>query len=360
VSVFKLGDVYWYRFMYKGTLIRKSTRQGNKDAAKAIEANHLTKLAEGDAGILEKPPAPTLAHFLTNNIEPWARKRKKWLWYGSGIRPLLLHKEIAGKKLDGINTEDVLDYATTRDAQGLAVGTINRELRVLRCVLNRAVTLGVIDKAPKVEMHGREVRRERVVGDSEFARYLQCASPLLADVATVLNDTGLRPDECHRLEWSDITFVNGRHGSLFVRYGKTSAARRRLPLTPRVRVLLQARWENAGRPETGWIWKAPTKIGHIDHSTLKKQQRAALQLSGVRPFVLYSLRHSFATRIASGVDAWTLCRIMGWASLSVAMTYVHADDAGVLAAFSRQEFGHTADAVSLPAAEEITRKPHEY
>ena len=44
-------------------------------------------------------------------------------------------------------------------------------------------------------------------------------------------------------------------------------------------------------------------------------------MSGIQ-FPVYSLRHSFATRIAPHVDAWTLCKIMGWASLSVAMTYV--------------------------------------
>jgi integrase len=182
--------------------------------------------------------------------------------------------------------------------------------------------------------------RERVVGDDEFARYLSCASPLLSAVATVLNDTGLRPDECHRMDWSDIAFVNGRHGRLLVRHGKTKAARRQLPLTPRVRVMLQGRWENAGRPEEGWVWPAPTKTGHIDHSTLKKQHRNTLKLSGVRSFLLYSLRHTFATRIAPHVDAWTLCKIMGWSSLSVAMTYIHSSDDRVLEAFTGLQDGY--------------------
>ena len=49
-----------------------------------------------------------------------------------------------------------------------------------------------------------------------------------AEVAIVLNETGLRPDECHRLEWSDIDL---RHNRLLVRHGKTKAARRSIPLT---------------------------------------------------------------------------------------------------------------------------------
>src|SRR5712691_1285462 len=90
----------------------------------------------------------------------------------------------------------------------------NRELRVLRRILRLAVKWRELLIAPQVEMCGEETYRERVVSDEEFARYLLCASPLLADVATVLNDTGLRPDECHRLNWQDIAFVNGRHGTL--------------------------------------------------------------------------------------------------------------------------------------------------
>jgi hypothetical protein len=98
------------------------------------------------------------------------------------------------------------------------------------------------------------------------------------------------------------------------------------------------------------VFPAPTKSGHIEHWTLKKQHRSCLKRSTVRPFLIYSLRHTFATRIAPHVDAWTLCRIMGWASLSVAMTYLHAQDERVLAAFSRteerggHENGHAAEA----------------
>jgi site-specific recombinase XerD len=72
----------------------------------------------------------------------------------------------------------------------------------------------------------------------------------------------------------------------------------------------------------------------------------------VRPFVLYSLRHSFATRIAPHVDAWTLCKVMGWSSLSVAMTYIHPSEDQVLDAFSdmgRHNFGHTDGRKELPA-----------
>jgi len=185
------------------------------------------------------------------------------------------------------------------------------------------------------------------VGDKEEARYLAAASDLLVSIATVLADTGMRPDECYRLRWEAITWMNGRNGTLLVTHGKTAAARRVLPMTPRVRALLQARWERTGKPAEGWIWPAATRNGHVDRSSLKKQHKKALQLSGVRPFVLYSLRHTFLTRLgASGCDAWTLARIAGHSSVAISARYVHPSEATVLEAVERlggHKTGHSSE-----------------
>jgi integrase len=132
---------------------------------------------------------------------------------------LLAYRTIAIMRLDSITSESVADYVCHRQSRGLEVGTVNRELRVLRRILRLGVEWGLVERAPKLQMLRGEKRRERVVADEEFEKYLLCASPILTEVATVLHDTGLRPDECHRLDWSDIAFVNGRRGKLLVRHG---------------------------------------------------------------------------------------------------------------------------------------------
>jgi integrase len=343
MSVLKIGDIFHYRFMHRGKVIRKSTKQGNHKVALAMEAAHKTALAKGDAGLGEKPPAPPLAKFLMERVSPWADKKKVTTrtWYQSGIKPLLAYAPLSNRALDQITTEHIDDYTAFRLTHH-AVGTVNRELRVLRRCLRLAVEWRLLEKSAMadVSMAGAEKRRERVVKDEEFQKYIAYATPLLADVAIVLNETGLRPEECHGLEWPDINLAGNQ---LLVRHGKTAAARRQLPLTRNVRGILECRWQAAGCPEMGFVFFAPTKSGHIQPSTLKKQHRNALSKSGVRSFVLYSLRHTFGTRIAPHVDAWTLCKIMGWASLSVAMTYIHASEERVLAAFSGHEFGHAAN-----------------
>jgi integrase len=195
-----------------------------------------------------------------------------------------------------------------------------------------------------------ESHRERVIAPEEEARYLASANSLLSEIATVLVDTGLRPEECYRLIWDSITWVNGRNGTLLVTHGKTKAARRVLPMTPRVRHILETRWEASGMPAEGFVWAAPTKSGHVEPSSLKKQHSKALRLSKVRAFVLYSLRHTFLTRLGqSGCDVWTLARIAGHSSIVISARYVHPSEDAVLDAMARlggHNSGHTAKLAS--------------
>jgi integrase len=347
VSIYKRkdGTIYWYKFMWQGRMVRESTKQGNDKIARQMEAAHRTSLAKGEVGLRDKKPVPTLAEFLQHRIEPWASRRSSWIWYRAGMRPLLRYRPLAALHLDEIQGEQAGDFAAYRQSEGLQVGSVNSSLRVLRRVLRLAVEWGALESAPKIELLAGERRRERVVTPEEESRYLAAATPLLASVAAILTDTGLRPGECHRLRWEDLTWVNGRNGSMLVTRGKTAAARRVLPMTPRVRTILEQRWLAEGQPSEGWIWPAPTKAGHINHSTLKKQHVRAVKLSGVRPFLLYSLRHTFLTRLGeSGCDAWTLARVAGHTSVSISSRYVHPSEDAVFAAVSRlggHNYGHS-------------------
>ena len=241
-------------------MIYKKTGQTSAKKARQCEAKLRSELAMGNFGILERKSVPTLAEFIRERVQPkmqqpdGKRRKQRFQWLRSAMHPLSSHK-IGKIQLDQITSEHVTEYCSSRESSDLAVGTINRELRGLRRILGLAVEWKVIEDAPQVEMAGEEPYRERVVTDAEFESYLLCANPLLREVAVVLNDTGLRPDECHRLDWTDITFVNGRHGKLRVCYGKSKAARRELPLTARLRAVLEARHVSAGAPTNGWIFR---------------------------------------------------------------------------------------------------------
>jgi integrase len=241
------------------------------------------------------------------------------------------------------------------------VSSINSAIRVLRRVLSLAIEWGAIESGGKLALLPGERHRERVITPDEEMRYLAAASALLADVASVLADTGMRPDECYRMRWEDVTWANGRNGSLLVRLGKTAAARRVLPMTLRVRTVLERRWNGAGMPTEGWLWPAPTESGHIDHSSLKKQHARAFRITNaevnktkvapITPFVLYSFRHTFLTRLGqSGCDAWTLAKIAGHSSIAISSRYVHPSEDTVLTAMANlggHNSGHSPEIPKL-------------
>ena len=202
-----------------------------------------------------------------------------------------------------------------------------------------------------------ERRREHVVTPQEQAKSLAAALEPLGSIAEVLVDTGLRPEECFRLRWESLTWTNGRYGTFLVTHGKTAAARGVLPMTPRVREVLETRWERAGKPLEGWVWPAQTRSGHLEGSSIKKQHAKALRASKVRPFVLYSLRHTFLTRLGeSGCDAWTLARIAGHSSVSMSTRYVHPSEAAVFTALEKlggHKIGHNGVGCT-PAVRQIS------
>jgi integrase len=98
------------------------------------------------------------------------------------------------------------------------------------------------------------------------------------------------------------------------------------------------------------VWPAPTRSGHLEASSIKKQHAKAFKHSKVRPFVLYSLRHTFLTRLGeSGCDAWTLARIAGHSSVAMSTRYVHPSENAFLAAVERlgeHNIGHSEETVA--------------
>jgi integrase len=111
-------------------------------------------------------------------------------------------------------------------------------------------------------------------------------------------------------------------------------------MTPRIRALLFARWERAGKPTAGFIFPSEGKLGHFDGDVAKDHHKKALEDSGVIAFVPYTLRHTALTRLgdAAGGDVFVLARIAGHSSITITQRYVHpqADAIGrVFSAVSR-------------------------
>lgn len=260
---------------------------------------------------------------------------KTLLWYKFGLKTIR-ESDIVSRKLDEITAEHISGFVASLQSRKWEVASINSALRAVRRVFRLALKWGVISNMPEVSLLRGENHRDRVLTLQEEAKYLAAASEPLASIATILVDSGLRPDECFRLRWEYINLSGERYGTLRVVEGKTKAARRVIPLTSRVRSVLETLWENVAKPEEGWIFPAPSRQGHVWHDSIRVQHKKALKASKVQPFVLYALRHTFLTRLGeSGCDVWTLARIAGHSSIKMSERYVHPGSEAVLNAMKR-------------------------
>src|ERR1700694_2244893 len=137
MALYKRGEVWWYKFVWKGEPIRVSTKQGNKRVAEQIEAAKKTQLAKGEVGIEERPQAPTLKAFaveFARAIETdCAQKPRTIEFYKSRLRQLL-ESSLAGKRLDRIDEAAIERYREDRVAtmsrfgRLLSPASVNREL----------------------------------------------------------------------------------------------------------------------------------------------------------------------------------------------------------------------------------------
>jgi len=225
--IFKRGKFYWYEFEFRGRRYRATTgvlvgkgvkgEESPKEKAKQVEAARRTELALGTAGITKRPPAPQFSEFV-KQFEKWltaerSDKPNTVQFYKDRIRQLLIFDRLKNASLDSIDEQLVAEYVQWRikhtrqyalrkkngveladTFEPVSVGCVNRDLATLRRVLNVARIWKVITVVPVIRLLPGEKNHERVLTHSEEDIYLAKAPLLLREFATVMLDTGMRPE----------------------------------------------------------------------------------------------------------------------------------------------------------------------
>jgi integrase len=187
---------------------------------------------------------------------------------------------------------------------------MNRGLATLRRALRLARQWRVLDRVPRIRLLSGELRREWVLPPEMEARYLAAAPQPLRDAAVLMLDTGLRVGEAMNLTWEDVRFGPGPSFGQ-VKDGKSRYAKRAVPLTGRVRAMLEGRRKLAQRERVFAELEAATpaiRANSVYHQHARL--RRVLGLPG--EFVVHSLRHTFCTRLGeAGAEAFLIQRMAG-------------------------------------------------
>jgi integrase len=357
--LYKRGKVYWYNFRWSikqagGTVesfrIRQSAKTQNKGTAKNVEEEHRRALRLGEVHPNDPWPkaatiGPPIFRAFAKEFLQYAKTHTKpgtHTFYSVCLYRLLTFAAIADAPLDAITGETVSRYARHRqEVPENSVVTVNGDLRTLRRILHLAVEWGRLGRVPAIHELPQSKGRDRVLSFAEEAKYLAKASENLRDAAILAVDTGLRPNsELFPLKWADVDLTARAecpHGVLHVRQGKTDSAQRSLPLTPRAAEVLERRKRQAeAKPkQSAFVFPGAGIGGYI--TSLQHPHKAAIEDSKLDSFEFYCWRHTFGTRAAqSGMDRFTLARLMGHSSPSVAARYyVHVTETHVAAGFGK-------------------------
>jgi integrase len=187
----------------------------------------------------------------------------------------------------------------------------------------------------RVKMLAENNLQTRVLSFAEQHRYLAKATPVLRDVATLILETVMRPEEVYTLRPENVDLVKSH---LQVPHGKTAAARRRLRLTAPAREILHARMSAAEVKEARGTKKQVPPSPFMfpcdsDQSRpIPKVNNAhdrAVRYSKFAPFRLYDLRHTWVTRAwvtraaMAGIDLVTLASMLGNSRIQMVLRYAH-------------------------------------
>ncbi|WP_035350148.1 tyrosine-type recombinase/integrase [Edaphobacter aggregans] len=327
MSIFKRGSVYWFHFLFNGEHIQKSTKQGNPRTARQIEAAYRTALAKGEVGITERKKIPAfkaaLAGFLSwsereHRQHPATHRRYQ-------VSAVALRKHFLDVPLDRITPEEVERYKTLRSGQvsprtrrTVKPATVNRELACLKALFNHVLKgdVPLRNSVSRVKFYEEHNEQTRVLSYDEQEKYLAKATPMLRDVATLMLETGMRPEEVYRIRRENVQLEKG---FLVIPYGKTKAARRRVPLTASARRVLGLRMAS----DEAYLFPCETDSSRPVPKVNNAHDRAVRD-SKVAPFRLYDLRHTWATRAAmSGIDLVTLAAMLGHSRIQMVLRYAH-------------------------------------
>lgn len=211
------GCQFWYAQIYDnyGKQRRVSTRTAVKQKAQAFLRNLLTDRDRGVqfVGDLKKIRYGDLRAALLQNYVERGNKSlqvtaggEETIW---GLKALDEYFGYRGSKEPGVavthlTTDAARDFARKRLAEGVANGTVNGSLALLRRMLTLAQEEGKIQSKPKIRLLKPGLPRKGFLPRDKFDEVLSHVRENLKPLVTLLYYCGLRLGEAKQIEWSQV------------------------------------------------------------------------------------------------------------------------------------------------------------
>jgi integrase len=336
MSLYKRGDVWWYKFRFAGQMVRESSKSASKTVAKDAERIRRRELEESWNQIKRRTLPPTFerAGSAWLDAERPHLAERTYEIYEVALR-CHLKPALGSLLLCDIDASRIASYQARRKAEKASARTLNKELQVLRQVLRRHKLWANLQGDVKFEREHNNIGKA-LSREEEKNLLAACGSnALLNAVVTLALNTALRKNEIRILRWSQLDFEKR---TVAVGRAKTEGGSGRvIPLNqPAFDALVKWAGRLVESKTEDYVFPACEAAGierkHPDRERIDPSRpirswrsawRAALKRSGLQ-IRFHDLRHTCITKLAeSQASEQTLMAISGHVSRRMIEHYSH-------------------------------------
>jgi integrase len=338
---------------------RQKPATNTKTAAKELAKKMVHKLEEEGEQVLEadKMTFAQLVDFFEKNylLDPEYQDDRKVKGYRSkyeiGLRLEMLKKYFGSKKIKSITHGHINAFRSERlktpvvfgkntrgtDKPGnvterkRSLGTVHKELGLLRRVLNVAVSNGWLIRNPfsmgdALINPADEKQRERIITKEEEERLLAVCVDYRAHLRPIVImalDTGMRLGEMMKLRWRDIDLENRVFN---IKALNTKTIRERDGgMSRRLFNELTVMWEHSNKDLEGKVFE-DSKTKADKYMNPKKAFDTARKKAGLADVRFHDLRHTHGSRLAArGLPISEIARTLGHTQINTTYRYLNAN-----------------------------------
>jgi integrase len=320
MSLYRRGPIWWFKFKYRGGIIRESTAQTNVRKAEAVELRRHAEILDKGVGLARRH-APRLSVHIARYLE-WAAgdHPATAATKDAKVLPTLLAL-VGDRPLDAIGAFDLERWRAARlkvvsKGRPLSRTTVNRELTIVRACFRKAVEWRHLAASPVATLPPWTVdeRPIRVLTAEERTLVLTQLPPFHAILCRVTLEALLRLNEVLQLRRDDL--------------GAESLQRRlkggRVATVPVSRALIAELRTWLRTPQQVYVFGDPPPDANAVSSQLTRAFRAA----GLRGLHHHVMRHTGVTdMLEDGVSPRAIMEYAGWTSQRMLERYGHLRDA---------------------------------
>jgi integrase len=315
LAIYRRGRIWWIDYYFRGKRIREPVSESRQEAVVALKARK-GDIVRGKFELKKEAGERLFEDFAIDFTEHIRTTRKWWKTEMSRMKQLVKH--FGDLYLSEITPYHVDCYKANR-RKAVSGACVNRELGLLKCMLNKAIKWGFLRAENPVRgiPYYPETPKERILTDEEAqALVAHCCESVRAVVVAALL-TGMRRGELLDLKWENVDFRNR-----FIRVVRSKNNRmRKVPMNS----VLYEELKKLRRNGSEYVFTQMDSNKPL--SCVRSAFERACKASGIRGLRFHDLRHTFATNLVlSGIDLVTVKEILGHSDIAMTVRYSHPSD----------------------------------